>query len=152
MRRLPLLLLLLPAAVACRGTQAYSSTDLQQVRKVYRTVPPIYRAFKAAYFAGNTSLILKEYAREQKACKLVDVIDKRDTIDPNTNLFVASAGLDSLCNDIESAYTGWAIVHHYPHDKSIVPGRAQDAFVDGDTNLEKMPSQMAHPKAYPGSQ
>jgi hypothetical protein len=109
----------------------------------------VYRAFKVAYFAGNTRMILTEYARERKVCKLIDVVDKRDTIDPNTNLFVASAGLDSLCNDIESAYAGWAKLHHYPYDKSIVPSRPEDAFVDGDANLEKMPKQMEHPRAYP---
>ena len=148
MRLLPFFLLLV-AAVGCRGTQAYSSTDLQQVRQAYRIIPPVYRAFKAAYYGGNTRVMLKEYAREKKVCRLVDVVDRRDTIDPNTNLFAASAGLDSLCNDVESAYAGWAIKHHYPYDKSIVPSRPQDAFVDGDANLEKMPAQMEHPKAYP---
>lgn len=148
MRRLPLLLLLV-AAAACRGTQSYSTTDLHQVQQAYRTIPPLYRAFKAAYYADNGPLIVKDYAQEQKLCRLVDTIDKRDTIDPNTNLFSASAGLDSLCNDIEAAYTGWAIQHHYPYDKSIIPGRSQDAFVDGDSNLKKMPKQMELPSAYP---
>jgi hypothetical protein len=147
MRRLSFLVLLL-ALSACRGTQPYTSEDFHQVRQAYATIPPIYRNFKAAYLAGNRAGILREYRREQRACRLVDVIDNRDTIDPNINLFAVSAGLDTLCNDIEYAYTDWAMKHGYPYDRSITPGRPQDVFVDGDASLEKMPKQMEHPKAF----
>lgn len=146
MRRAPLLVLVLVLA-ACRGTQAYTSLDLQQVRHAYRQIPPVYRDFKAAYLAGNTRLILQDYAREQQVCRQLDPIDRRDTIDPSTNLFAASVGLDDLCNDIESAYASWASKHHRPFDKTIPTTTPDAEFVDGDAALEKMPAEMAHPAA-----
>lgn len=110
-------------------------------------VPPIYRSFKAAYLAQNTAGIRRYYRREQRACHIVDDVDHRDTIDPNVNLFAVSAGLDTLCNDIETAYAQWAKAHGYPYDKSLPPSTPQDVFVDGDASLEKMPDQIKHPAA-----
>lgn len=142
------LLVLLVGLSACGQTQLYTPQDLRQVRQVYATLPPIYRSFRAAYLAGNKEGILRGYREERKACRLVDEIDKRDTIDPNINLFAASAGFDSLCNDIEYAYMDWAKKHGYPYVKALVPVRPQDVFVDGDFNIKKMPKQMQHPAAY----
>ena len=148
MRRVLLLLPLLAVLAACRGTQAYTAEDLAQVKEAYNNIPPIYIAFKRVYYGGDTAGILAEYHKAQAACRVEDAVDKRDTIDPNTNLFAASSGLDSLCNDMDSAYVQWAKQHHYPYDKSIVPGRREDVFVDGDANLLKMPKQMEHPAAF----
>lgn len=146
MRRAPLLVLLI-LLTACRGTQAYTPLDLKQVRHAYRQIPPVYRHFKPAYLAGNASLILKYYAREQRVCHQLDAIDQRDTIDPSTNLFEASVGLDTLCNDIESAYTSWAMKHHHPYDKTVPTTTPDVQFLDGDAALVKMPQEMSHPSA-----
>lgn len=146
MRRLPLLLPIL-LLVACKGTQAYSKTDLRQVKHGYSTIAPVYLQFHKAYFAGDTRRIVRLYHREQRDCRIVDVVDRRDTIDPNVNLFAVSAGLDDMCNAIESAYAGWAKQHGYPYDKSVELGRPEDVFIQADADWVKMPDQMKHPAA-----
>jgi hypothetical protein len=144
MRRLPLLSLLVLLA-ACRGTSPYTRQDLAQVRHAYRTITPIYRHFKRAYAANNLPAMRRWYHREQRACRLVDQIDQRDTIDANTNLFAASTGLDSLCNDIEYAYAGWREAHGLRYNTKLTPGDPATVFVDGDIALLKMPREMRHP-------
>src|SRR5947209_144673 len=103
MRRLFFLGLLVVLA-GCRGTQLYTAQDLTGVKVARATVIPVYLQFKRDYRSNNPIRIQQGYAQEQQACKQVDVIDKRDTIDPNVNLFQASAELDDFCNAVESAY------------------------------------------------
>lgn len=138
---LSLLLLL----TACRGTQPYATQDLRQVRRAYAQIRPTYTAFEQAYRVGNTTGILTYFRQEQQECKLVDVIDKRDTIDPNINLFFASAALDDMCNAIESAYVTWAPKHGFPYDKSVLPSRPSDVFLGPDLDLTKMSGYLRNP-------
>jgi hypothetical protein len=147
MRASLLLLPLLIVLAGCRGTEPYSKQDLAQVNQAYAEIRPIYRAFEKAYFANDTPRILSYYAKEQRACHLVDEIDARDTIDPNVNLYQASFALDVFCNDIESAYAQWAIAHHRPYDKTVVPSLRDEAFKDGDdymTNMSKWLKSPSH--------
>lgn len=145
--RLVALLALILILAACRGTQPYTQQDLQQVRQANAELRPTFLAFEQAYTVGNTARILLYFRREQKECKLVDEIDKRDTIDPNVNLFLASVTLDDMCNGIESAYAGWAQAHGYPYDKSIVPSRPSDAFTGSAIELNKAANYLRHPAA-----
>lgn len=140
---LPLALL----AVACRGTQPYSQTDLVEVKQAYVSVHPTYLAFKRAFQAGNGRDIMRLYRREHAQCRLVDTIDKRDTIDPNVNLYQASITLDDMCNAIESAYVFWAKKHRLPYDKIVVPARPREAFVGSDADLKKIKKYFRHPSA-----
>ena len=128
MRRL-FLLGLLVALAGCRGTQLYTPQDLTAVKSAEATIVPVYLQFKRDYGRDNLARIKHTYAQEQRVCKQVDIIDKRDTIDPNVNLFQASAELDDFCNAIESAYVYWAKRHGLPYDKTIVPGRRQEVFL-----------------------
>ncbi len=145
MRRDVLLLLLLPLLVACRGTDLYTSRDLAQVKQAYATIKPIYLAFRYAYHHHLTAGIVSNYHREQRACRLVDDINRRDTIDPGTNLFAASDDLDSFCNDIEEAWSYWAPRHGYPYKKSVPASRPTQEFLDGDFNLGKIKAYLRHP-------
>ncbi len=146
MRRLIFLGLLLVLA-GCRGTQPYTAEDLTGVKVAQATVIPVYLQFKQDYRSNNTSRIEQGYAKEQQACKQVDVIDKRDTIDPNVNLFQASAELDDFCNAIESAYAYWAKKHGLPYDETIVPGRHQEVFLQSDADLLTIQKYLRHPAA-----
>jgi hypothetical protein len=146
MRKLWLIVIVLFLA-GCQGTQAYTKEDLVQVRQAAATIKPIYLQFRHDYFADDTPAVLRDYAQEQRACKLVDLIDKRDTIDPNVDLFQASAELDDLCNAIESAYVYWAKKHGYPYDKTVVPGRKQEVFLGSDADLKTLPKYLRTPRA-----
>lgn len=139
------LVLALFALAACAGSQPYSKRDLSQVHQAYGEIVPIYLSFKQAYMSNDTPGVLRAFHREQQACRLVDVVDKRDTIDPNVQLFQASAALDNLCNDIEGIYVVWAKKHRYPYDKGIQPAFVEDAFKDGDLNVKKLPKYLKHP-------
>lgn len=146
MRKFLVLPLLLVFA-GCRGTQPYTSQDLAQVKQADATIVPIYKQFKRDYRSDNQAAIQQTYALEQQACKQVDVIDKRDTIDPNVNLFQASADLDDFCNAIESAYVYWAKRHGLAYDKSIIPGRRQEVFLGSDTDLKTIGKYIRNPAA-----
>jgi hypothetical protein len=146
MRRL-LLLAVLVALAGCRGTQAYTAQDLSGVKTAEATIIPVYLEFKRDYSRDNQAAIQRTYALEQRDCKQVDVIDRRDTIDPNVNLFQASAELDDFCNAIESAYVYWAKRHGLPYDKSIVPGRRQEVFLGSDGDLKTIHKYLRHPAA-----
>jgi hypothetical protein len=87
------------------------------------------------------------YSREQELCTRVDVVDRRDTIDPNTNLFQASVGLDNFCNDIESSYAGWEKLHHRHYDKRVVPSFPENAFKASILSLEQMNKYLRRPAA-----
>ncbi len=146
MRRLYFVGLLVLLA-GCRGTQPYTTQDLKGVTVAQATVIPVYLQFKQDYQSNDPARIEQGYAQEQQACKQVDVIDKRDTIDPNVNLFQASAELDDFCNAIESAYAYWAKKHRLPYDKLIVPGRHQEVFLQSDADLLTFQKYLRHPAA-----
>jgi len=150
MRRSLFLLLLLPLLAACRGTQLYTSQDLSQVKKAYAELKPTYLAFERAFEANNTREILSGYHTELHQCHLVDAIDQRDTIDPNINLFYASAELDNMCNAIELGYTTWASTRGYPYPHDIVPARPIDIFPGTDSGLLLMKMYLAKPSALAG--
>lgn len=88
-----------------------------------------------------------DYRAEQVLCARVDVVDVRDTIDPNANLFQASAGLDNFCNDIESAYAGWERSHHHAYDKRVVPSYPENAFKGSQLSLKQMNMYLRRPAA-----
>lgn len=131
----------------CAGSQPYESIDLQQVTEAYHTITPIYNAFKVAYAANDERQMNVLYAREQRACRLVDTIDARDTIDPNIDLFQASAYLDTFCNDIETAYNAWRQAHHLSYDANLPSTLPGTYFEDGDYNMTQMPIMLRHPAA-----
>jgi hypothetical protein len=139
----PILILL----AGCAGTQPYTSTDLRQVRQAYAEITPIYNAFKVAYAKNDQPAMNRLFAREQRVCRLVDTIDNRDSIGPNTNLFQASAYLDSFCNDIESAYSGWRQAHGLSYDKSLPKTIPGTYFLDGDYNMTQMARLLKRPAA-----
>lgn len=146
MRKLFFLGLLLVLA-GCRGTQPYTAKDLNGVKVAEATVIPVYLQFKRDYQSNEPVRIEQGYEREQQACRQVDVIDRRDTIDPNVNLFQASAQLDDFCNAIESAYAYWAKKHGLPYDKVVVPGRHQEVFLQSDADLLTIHKYLRHPSA-----
>lgn len=148
MRCAPFFLLLI-VLTACSLTQPYTQQDLLQVRQGYTTIRPIYIAFRDAYKHKDIAGIRAAFKREQKACRLVDQIDQRDSIDPNIDLFAASAGLDGWCDDIEGVYAYWAKKHHFKYDKSIPVSLPSDAFKDGNKNLKYIPKYLRRPKSYP---
>jgi hypothetical protein len=145
MRRYLILLGLVPILAACRGTQAYTAEDLSQVRTAYAELRPVYVAFRHAFYANGVQGILRNYHLERQDCRIVDEVDQRDTIDPNVNLFFASAELDNMCNSIESAYVTWAKPHHYPLLKGVDSGIPAEIFGGTDDELKKMNHYLAHP-------
>ena len=147
MQRLLLFLSPLIILAGCASSSPYTAQDLQQVKSTYDVLVPLYRQFRTAYLRRDDQGIVKGYRQEQQVCRTVDSIDQRDTIDPNTNLFQVSAGLDNLCNDIESVYAAWQKEHHRPYPKDIVPAFLSEAFQGSDLQLEKMQKQLRHPAA-----
>jgi hypothetical protein len=146
MKRLILPLVLATMLLAgCRGTQPYTSPDLKQVRAGYVLIKPVYLDFRAAYVRKDKPAIIRAYHRERVVCRVPDEIDKRDTIDPNVQLFQASIVLDNLCNAVESAYAYWAKQHGLPYDKNITPGRESEVFAGSDAGLEKIDGYLRHP-------
>jgi hypothetical protein len=132
---------------ACAGQEPYTQQDLVQVRGVYRTLAPTYRTFRAAYLRNDFRTMRAAFATEQRVCRVVDQIDRRDTISPNVQLFVASEGLDNMCNSIEYAYASWRHDHHLPYNESLQLGAEADLFVRADASLEQMPAELRHPSA-----
>lgn len=132
---------------ACAGPEPYTQKDLVQIRATYRVLVPTYRSFKAAYLSNNFPRMKAGFRREQQTCRTVDEIDKRDTISPSVNLFLASEGLDNLCNSIEYAYASWRRDHHMSWDESLNLGPEADLFVNADDSLVHMPEEMRHPGA-----
>ncbi len=147
MLRIPTLLALGVFLTACGGSNPFTRQDLQQVRTTYAVLAPTYRSFKTAYLANDLPAMTAGFHREQKACGTVDKIDKRDTISPSVNLFLASEGLDNLCNAIEYAYASWRRDHHLSWDESLNLGPEADLFVNSDDSLEHMPQELRHPGA-----
>ena len=132
---------------ACAGPAPYTQTDLQQVRAVYRTLVPTYASFKSAYLSNNSPEMKSDFRTEQRVCRTVDQIDRRDTISPNVNLFLVSEGLDNLCNSIEYAYATWRHQHHMSYNESLNLGAPADLFVHADASLLLMPSELRHPSS-----
>jgi len=145
-RLLPLLAIVLVFS-SCRGTYSYTPKDLKQVRRDYRLVVPIYEQFRTAFLRGNGRAIRYWHVRELATCRLNNRIDKRDSIDPRTNLWAASVTLDDLCNAMDSGYAYWAMQHHLPYDKKIYPAPPDQVFVGSDAELLLLPKEMAHPAA-----
>jgi hypothetical protein len=145
MQRLLFLISPLFVLVGCASSQPYTAQDLREVKSTYEVLVPLYVQFRAAYQRGDGSAMAGDYRREQRICRTVDAVDQRDTIDPNTNLFQVSAGLDNLCNDIESVYAAWEKEHHRPYPKDIVPAFLSEAFEGSDLQLKKMREQLRHP-------
>ena len=145
MRLLPFFPLLFLLA-ACASTAPYTKQDLQQVREVHGFVVPDYENFKAAYLRHDDRVMQSWYYRSEADCRIEDRVDKRDTIDPNTKLFEASALQDSICNDIEAAWTYWRKAHHLRYDKALVPAALTDAWQDGDLDVKKIPALLRHPR------
>ena len=147
MRWLPLTPLAALLLAGCLSSQPYTAQDLSAVKRVYAELLPLYVDFRSAYFHNDGVQMGQDFHVEQRLCKHVDVIDKRDSIDPNVNLFQASAGLDNFCNDIESVYAAWEKDHHLPYDKSIVPAFRLDAFKGSDVALKKLVKYLRNPSA-----
>jgi hypothetical protein len=135
MLRLAPLLLLVVLLAGCLGTQPYESVDLVQVRQAYATVAPQYVRFQVAYEENHTQTMLRIYRHVQRGCHFIDAIDKRDTIDASTNLWVASSHLDSFCNDMDTAYNMWRKAHGKSYDQFLPVAAVGTFFVDGDYNL-----------------
>jgi hypothetical protein len=132
---------------ACGGSQPYTQLDLRQVRTTYAVLAPTYRSFKADYLRGDLPAMTSAFRKEQRACRTVDEIDQRDTISPSVNLFLASEGLDNMCNAIEYAYASWRRDHHLSWDESLNLGPEADLFVNADDSLEHMPRELRYPGA-----
>lgn len=140
---LPLMLLL----SGCFSTPLYTAQDLQQVRDSDHTLVPLYKDFRAAFHRRDAAVMQQDFEREQIAARQVDQIDVRDSIDPNTNLFQASAELDNLCNDIEAVWAAWEKAHHMPYDKSIQPALLSEAFQGSDKGLKDLAKWLRHPSS-----
>jgi len=139
----PALALLL--LVGCGSSQPYTSQDLKDVKSIYASLLPVYMDFTRAYGQADAAEMRLAYKREQILCGRVDIVDHRDTIDPNSNLFQASVGLDNMCNDIESAYAGWEKSHHLAYDKRVVPSYPQNAFKSSILSLKLMKQYLRRP-------
>jgi hypothetical protein len=133
---------------ACASSQKYTQQDLQQVNHAFSVLRPIYLDFRAAFFRYDFVQMTRYFVARRPACREVDAIDRRDTIDPNTDLFQLSAGLDGMCNDIESVYAAWEKAHHMKYDKSIVPSFLSQAFNGSDRGLRIMAQFQRHPADY----
>jgi hypothetical protein len=90
-------------------------------------------------------MMTRDFLKEQQICKEVDVVDHRDSIDPNVNLFAVSAGEDNLCNDIEEYYAAWEKSQGLPYDHSTHPGSTVGAFEDLDKYMALLAKQLASP-------
>lgn len=145
MRRVSLALLALALLAGCAGSQPYSALDLKQVRQSYATIAPIYWAFRKAYIANNFPAMKRLHAKERAACHLEHVVDNRDTIDPNVNLYLASSQIDSFCNDMETAYSEWRKAHGMTYDESLPSTLAGTYFEDGDYNMQEIGRLLRHP-------
>jgi hypothetical protein len=145
--RKPIFLALLVLLAGCRGTEPYTSADLAGVKAAKVAIIPLYLEFKRAYHHDDQAEIQRTHAVEQEVCKQVDVIDKRDTIDPNVNLFQASAELDDFCNSIDDAYAFWAKQHGLPYSKALTLGLRQEVFLTADADLKTINKYLRHPAA-----
>jgi hypothetical protein len=136
---------LLLVLVGCASNQPYTQQDLHEVRAASATLTPLVYAFRHAFFSDNTPGVLSAYHQERIACRLVDAIDRRDTINPNVKLWQASADLDDYCNDIESGFSTYAIEHHLPYDKKVNPSLRYDVMQQSKLDMKKMPDLLRHP-------
>jgi hypothetical protein len=132
---------------ACAGSAPYTRLDLQQVRGVARVLVPAYVSFRTAYLHNDLSTMKGDFRGEQRVCRTVDRIDQRDTISPNVQLFLASEGLDNLCNSVEYAYATWRREHHLSYNESLNLGPPADLFVQADASLKHMPAELRHPSS-----
>jgi hypothetical protein len=143
-----ILLILTPLAIAAsRSSNPYTSQALRDVKQNYAQLHPVYLRFKASYQRKDALAMADQYRREQIVCAKVDKVDQRDTIDPNTDLFAASAELDNVCNLIESAYAAWEKAHHLKWDKRVTPAFPGDLWSGEDLSLKKMRGYLRHPSA-----
>jgi hypothetical protein len=129
----------------CASNEPYTQRDLHDVRVAYATLTPIVYDFRRAFFSNDTHGVLSSYHQERIACRLVDAINERDTINPNVKLWQASANLDDFCNDIESGFSTYAIAHHLPYDKKVNPSLRYDVMSQSKVDMKKMPDLLAHP-------
>ncbi|MGI8969022.1 MAG: hypothetical protein ACR2GA_07970 [Chloroflexota bacterium] len=141
-------IVLLVALAGCAGTQPYSQRDFHQVTTAFHQLVPAWWGYEQAYKRHDTAGILRNFHVEQHVCyTLVDEVDHRDTIDPNVNLFHASASLDNICNSIEELYRTWAQKNGYPFNKHIPPALPAQTFLGQNKELPIMTKQMRHPSA-----
>lgn len=145
-RAFPLLIIPLILLSACRGTYAYTHLDLVQTWEEYHHIVPIYRQFHTVYLADNGSEIQDLHRREVAACQINYAVDKRDTIDPSTNLWQASVTLDDLCNAMDSAYAYWAEKHHLPYDNQLYAAPPDQVFQQSDLELQMLWKELLHPR------
>lgn len=145
MRRLVLAILGLTLLSGCGSTPAYTAQDLREVKHLYAVLTPIYGRFRAAFYSNDFLGMRAAFGQERTACKQVDAIDNRDNIDPNSNLFQASGDVDTLCNEIESAYARWRKSHHLKYDKTVYLPQTFELFKGSEAVLLQMPKLMCHP-------
>ncbi|HEX8918112.1 MAG TPA: hypothetical protein VF898_06395 [Chloroflexota bacterium] len=147
MRRIVISLCLL-GLVGCSSSRPYTALDLAQVKAGYHSLLPVYLHYRKAFFAHDFAVMQQEFAAEQVICKTqIDPVDRRDTIDPNTNLFQASGDLDNMCNDVESTYAGYRKLHHMSYDKTINPSFPPESFSGSDKELAAIKKYFKHPSA-----
>src|SRR5579864_921931 len=145
MRKVLLVVPFLAILSGCGASPLYSQQDFHQVMQSYSELRPLYIDFRAAFERRSSAEMSRDYAAEQGDCKLVDRVDQRDTIDPNTNLFLVSALLDNFCNDIESVYAAWQKAHHRPYDKTVIPAVLSEAFIGSDKEIQQITKAVRHP-------
>lgn len=145
-------LLLIPLAAAllsgCGTPPPYTHQDMMQVTQSFDRLLPVYLSFRDAWFNNNGPVMTHDYALEQRYCTVVDQIDKRDTIDPNINLFAVSAGLDGFCDGIEEYYAAWLKSQHLPYDRQVQPGLTSTGFLNTDLWVAELKQELRHPNAY----
>jgi hypothetical protein len=141
------LVIALVVLTSCGSSRPYTSQDLKDVKSIYASLLPVYLNFRSAYARSDWTQMTLDYRAEQVLCARVDVVDVRDTIDPNANLFQASVGLDNFCNDIESAYAGWEKSYHRAYDKRVVPSYPENAFKGSQLSLKQMNMYLRRPAA-----
>lgn len=147
--RFAILLVLAVALAGCNFTSPpYTQADITQVNEAYHMLHSNYLDFKKAYWSHNDPLLRTSYHRVEQACRIVDVIDNRDSIDPNVKLFSASAELDNFCNDIEVVHAVWAKDHHYHYQAKLLPDIPEETFLGADKCFATMPDLLAHPDGY----
>jgi hypothetical protein len=143
-----LVLIFMLLLTGCASPARYTSQDLSQVKSTFHELLPVYDAFKVAWRHNNLTAMTRQFKREQVVCRQVDVIDARDSITPDTDLFWASTVLDNMCNDIESVYSSWRMAHGYSYDKTTFPTNPGQEFADGDYGVTQMAKLTRHPGAY----